>query len=261
MNSIDELIPFLIANRENFKAWNKTAGKTLKKLADEIILPARSKPKFDKLKRMVSRYQSAKDHYKNSSKTSSIYEEIRPEDYKDCGLIVREIIFDSIYDNYDLSQYEYIKELMSNNNYTKISALLIHLLTPSEGTQKADYITYIVRNNFPTKKIISDLLSEEKISTSRSYDSIRKMIILLDFYRFWVNIKLSSKNDSCMSLSKEDQTKTYIEETDACLYDCGYENLYAGNPYDWIFLCAANSDEPLVFFKAYFSELLPEQQV
>lgn len=261
MNSIDELIPFLIANRENFKAWNKTAGKTLKKLADEIILPARSKPKVDKLKRMVSRYQSAKDHYKNSSKTSSIYEEIRPEDYKDCGLIVREIIFDSIYDNYDLSQYEYIKELMSNNNYTKISALLRHLLTTSEGTQKADYIPYIVRNNFPTKKIISDLLSEEKISTSRSYDSIRKMIILLDFYRFWVNIKLSSKNDSCMSLSKEDQTKTYIEETDACLYDCGYENLYAGNPYDWIFLCAANSDEPLVFFKAYFSELLPEQQV
>ena len=53
MNSIDELIPFLIANRENFKAWNKTAGKTLKKLADEIILPARSKPKVDKLKIII----------------------------------------------------------------------------------------------------------------------------------------------------------------------------------------------------------------
>ena len=46
--------------------------------------------------------------------------------------------------------------------------------------------------------------------------------------------------DDAISLSG-----VYQEETDALLVDCGYQELFPGNPYDFLFLWAANSNEPL----------------
>ena len=59
---------------------------------------------------------------------------------------------------------------------------------------------------------MSDILSEEKSSVSTSYDSIRKMIVLLDFYRFWLNVKLSV---GYTELTKSELTETYIDEANA----------------------------------------------
>ena len=82
---------------------------------------------------------------------------------------------------------------------------------------------------------MSDILSEEKSSVSTSYDSIRKMIVLLDFYRFWLNVKLSV---GYTELTKSELTETYIDEA---------------NPYDWLFLCAAYSEKPIEYFRACMS--------
>ena len=100
--------------------------------------------------------------------------------------------------------------------------------------------------------MISDLLSEEKISTSKSYDGIRKMIILLDFYRFWLSVKLKI---GYTDIPKEELTEIYRDEANHCLYECGYEELYPGNPYDWIFLSSAYSEAPLVYLRSYITEL------
>ena len=99
---------------------------------------------------------------------------------------------------------------------------------------------------------MSDILSEDKLSTSKSYDSIRKLIILLDFYRFWVNAKLNSETEYYKTLDEDKLTEIYIEEANNCLYDCGYEDLYAGNPYDWIFLCSARKMIRLIFLDPVF---------
>ena len=125
----------------------------------------------------------------------------------------------------------------------------------TETSQKNEkiQIPYIIRNNFPSRKIMSDVLSDNKISVSKSYDSIRKMIVLLDFYRFWVTVKLKNEDKN---LSIDDSlSEIYLEETNACLYQCGYEELYAGNPYDWIFLCCARSENPLEYLRALIGEL------
>ena len=114
----------------------------------------------------------------------------------------------------------------------------------------------VVRNNFPGKKVMSDVLDATKISTSKSYDSIRKMIVLLDFYAFWACIKVGISDVS--DIDKSTLYEIYQEEADSRLKLCGYENLYAGNPYDWIFLCASHSEDPLAFFRAYIADLLPE---
>ncbi len=259
MKTAGELTTFLISNKENFKSWNKSAGNMLKSLAAEITIPESAKKKTDELKRNISRFLSAPSD-KTSCKKNNFSGKIHPEDYTDCGLIVREIIYDSMHNSYDtISQCEYIKDVMNNRNFMKNASILRYLITTSVGAGKDTSIPYIVRNNFPSKKTMSDILSEDKLSTSKSYDSIRKLIILLDFYRFWVNAKLNSETEYYKTLDEDKLTEIYIEEANNCLYDCGYEDLYAGNPYDWIFLCSAHANDPLDFFRSCFSELLPEE--
>lgn len=249
LSSTDELIKFLSDNKGNFNVWNQTALNTLNKLITKIIGPSESKTDIDTLKRNAARRLTSNSH-------SSKKDTIDITKYKHCGFIIREIISDanktSLYD----SPEEYIFDTLHNKNVMKNTFILEHLLSSHTGMKKSLDIPYIVRNNFPSKKTMSDVLSDEKISVSKSYDSIRKMIILLDFYCFWVEIKLNP--DEYSELSPKERQKIYVEEINNCLYECGYEELYAGNPYDWIFLCSAISEKPLEFFRSYMSELIPD---
>ena len=113
--------------------------------------------------------------------------------YQNCSLLVREILYDaqSYSTNPSDRDYEYILDFIGNRNLYNNSFILDRLVYTHSGMNKNPNIPYIVRNNFPSKKTMSDILSEEKSSVSTSYDSIRKMIVLLDFYRFWLNVKLS----------------------------------------------------------------------
>lgn len=165
---------------------------------------------------------------------------------------MREILYDaqSYSTNPSDRDYEYILDFIGNRNLYNNSFILDRLVYTHSGMNKNPNIPYIVRNNFPSKKTMSDILSEEKSSVSTSYDSIRKMIVLLDFYRFWLNVKLSV---GYTELTKSELTETYIDEANACLVKCGYEELFATNPYDWLFLCAAYSEKPIEYFRACMS--------
>ena len=88
------------------------------------------------------------------------------------------------------------------------------------------------------------------ILEKENQEQFRKMIVLLDFYRFWLNVKLSV---GYTELTKSELTETYIDEANACLVKCGYEELFAANPYDWLFLCAAYSEKPIEYFRACMS--------
>ena len=63
--------------------------------------------------------------------------------------------------------------------------------------------------------------------------------MLLKFYHFWVTLLLNPDIiDDCAF-------DIYCEETNALLDSCGYEELFPGNPYDWLFLWAATTEKPL----------------
>lgn len=54
-----------------------------------------------------------------------------------------------------------------------------------------------------------------------------------------------------------------VQETERCLYsinkflvDAGYPTLYFGNPYDWIFMWALRTENPLQAFRSYMLEVL-----
>ncbi len=247
LQSVAELKEFLIQNKQNFNSWNKSALKTLNKLVLELLGPPESKTTIDTLRQTINKNR-------NKSENKLTFD---LSDYQNCGLLIRELLFDSQnpLTNTTSSPAQYIYELIENKNIQKNNFILIRSLETTKISRKSEKVPvpYIVRNNFPSRKIISDVLSEDKVLVSKSYDSIRKMIILLDFCRFWITVKLENE-DNNLSIN-DSLSEIYLEETNACLYQCGYEELYAGNPYDWIFLCCARSDNPLEYFRLFIGEL------
>lgn len=114
------------------------------------------------------------------------------------------------------------------------------ILHAPNGIAKDVAIPKILHTNFPTKKTFSKILNE--IEKSTSYDSIRKCLILLKFYDFWCRGKLA-----------QDKTPydfdTYTAEMNDLLLECGYGSMYQGNPYDFLFLWAATTEDPLGYLR------------
>ena len=244
--SEDELKEFLISNKENFASWNRSALKNLNDLMRELIATEEAKKEIDNLKRKL----------RNKLKSHNASKDLNSIHIDQCGLLMKEILYDAQHQNYSASAAEYILETIDNKNIRNNTFLLDRLLCTVSGIPKNTEISYIVQNNFPSKKVMSDVLSKSKISVSKSYDSIRKMIVLLDFYRFWVQIKIGITD---ISDNKDNLYAIYLDEANDLLYQCGYEELYAGNPYDWLFLCSAQNAEPLAFFRACMLNLLPDE--
>ena len=98
-----------------------------------------------------------------------------------------------------------------------------------------------IKNRFPEAGSFS-----EKEPT---YESIRKMIVMLFSYTFWYHVQWKHKD-----FDIED----YTEQLNALLNECGFAPLYYGNPYDWMFLYCTLSDAPLDVFRGMVSEVLNE---
>lgn len=92
----------------------------------------------------------------------------------------------------------------------------------------------LARINFPSSQSLSDILTGKE---HVSFDSVRKMIILLHFYDFFVSAAL--KNDC------RDLCSAYIDDAGDQLFAAGYGPLYAGSPYDRIFIDSAKDSQPL----------------
>ena len=100
-----------------------------------------------------------------------------------------------------------------------------------------------IKNRFPEAGSFS-----EKEST---YESIRKMIVMLFSYTFWYHVQWEKKD-----FDIED----YTEQLNALLNECGFSPLYCGNPYDWMFLYCTLSDTPLDVFREIVAEVVAEQE-
>lgn len=88
--------------------------------------------------------------------------------------------------------------------------------------------------NFPKQHEIGKALNEEhKVSS----EMLRKCLILLKFYDSYSKAKLRKVDPS------EYNTNKFICETNAVLTECGFQELYIQNPYDFIFIyCARYAD-------------------
>ena len=108
---------------------------------------------------------------------------------------------------------------------------------------------------FPGRQGIEKILrGEEKVT----YETIRKMLILLLFYRYWTK-KRQEFGQSYYEATIEDREE-WREETESYLEEAGFATLYAGNPYDWIFLYAAQCDDPLWTLRDFLMTVYTEKQ-
>jgi hypothetical protein len=104
------------------------------------------------------------------------------------------------------------------------------------------------QDSFPDRQGIELILRGEIVS----YERVRKWLVLLTFYTYWVRKALSKGNYEADS-GDADRCITSMNQH---LINSGYPELYVGNPYDWIFFYAAKCEEPLYVFRYIWNELL-----
>lgn len=240
IETTEELILFLSQNKGNFLSWNESSYNTLKKLEKDLLPTQNGKKEIEKMKRKA----------KNSHSTYGIIPKL--ESQKEWGLIMKEIL-------YDYSDESFL-DIIEGKNICSDNFMLEQILGMKLKTEKGKKrfidevkIPDIIKNNFPSRKTMSDVLSEDKVMQTKTYDAIRKLIILLYFYRFWCEIKISNQDGVYPDTPMSD---IFIDEINDLLYSCGYEEIYAGNPYDWIFLCSAQAEDPLLYFRELISYIL-----
>lgn len=107
----------------------------------------------------------------------------------------------------------------------------------------------LVRKSFPDRQGLEAIIS----GNWQSDEVVRKTLILLAFYRFWVALFL--KDPASEYAAKPNDPQRCVASINRLLMDASYPELYAGNPYDWIFLFAAQDEYPLEAFRFFMREV------
>ncbi|MDE6579340.1 MAG: hypothetical protein K2K41_02260 [Ruminiclostridium sp.] len=132
----------------------------------------------------------------------------------------------------------------------KISAGALHTDRSLKPILKDNKLLHsLAADSFPDRDGITKILNKEHVSHERT----RKIIILLSFYVFWVTLALDRKDGTYQA--KELDADRCQSQINHLLVDSGYDELYLGNPYDWIFMFTLKDEYPLETFREFILEL------
>lgn len=115
--------------------------------------------------------------------------------------------------------------------------------------EENELIHPIVRKCFPDRQGLENIIKGKY----RSDEVVRKTLILLAFYRFWADLFLNDTASEYAAKPKDAQR--CVASINRLLLDASYPELYEGNPYDWIFLFAAQDEYPLEAFRFFMREV------
>ena len=245
MDDKEMLIQYIKDHVNDFRYNNATAIKYIQELWSKISEPdglaaqegsiiARTRNQFeDRHKKGAADTRSAEVI---SAEIRHQEQKVRPYDYVVVGSDASTwIIFSQIIGlaNYQESKYAV------NYDRSLTSVLSENRLMPL----KADYC-------FPSRQNIDKLVRGDLVGDD---EIIRKMLIFLVFYTYWV--KLILRNNDAFYFAKKSDSERCLDMINARLLDAGYPELYAGNPYDWLFLWSLNDEHPLEAFRTYMGEV------
>ena len=231
INTDTDLFEYFKQNGSSFKSWNKKAFEAIDTFIDSFI---------DR--------KGTRDDKKEIDKLKKFNNYTRPDVKKvNCSLVVKELLNDH-FDELAYADYFRGKQLDS------ISFLLFGILFTPKGIKREADIPRIVKSSFPNKEDFSKFLKNH--DTSTSYDAIRKILVLFKFYEFWCKVKLNKS-----TIPKEyDKFDVFVGEMNDMLLECGYEELYWGNPYDWVFLYSSKTESPLVTFRGMLVDFNDDEE-
>lgn len=107
----------------------------------------------------------------------------------------------------------------------------------------------LAQESFPDREGIQNILNGKHVSHER----VRKVIILLVFYKYWATSALKRKDATYQAQPGE--ADRCLSEMNRYLLDAGYPALYLGNPFDWVFMYAIQDEFPLTTFREFMHEL------
>lgn len=253
----EELLNFFKENKSIFEQWNQSAIEHIKRLLGEI----HDHPSDKKMIQEEIQREQQKQRKKEEKKEENFVSEKKlQEKYSNCSLIVQEIFMDS---------HETALKEISGDNISSIDFMLDRIIFTNNGLKDAT-VSDIIKRNFPSKQSFSNLF--KTFETSTAYDSIRKVLILLEFYDFWVKIKVSN-NPELIRIKKALQSDVtdfsmsinfcprmmFQDACNALLKECGYERLDFFHPYDWLFLWASSTNNPLDSLREAVSTMKEEE--
>lgn len=248
INSIDDkekLIEYIKENISDFQYNNATAIKSIQELWNEIskadglavqegLIIDRTQNRFeDKRKKSVNDTRSTEVI---AAEIRQQEQEVKPDDFVIAGTNASTwIIFSQIIglDNYQENEYA------TKHDRSLKSVLSENKLMPL----KADYC-------FPNRQNIDKLIRGDLVGDD---EIIRKMLIFLVFYNYWAKL-IISKNEALYQAEPLDAERCLCI-INARLMEAGYPELYAGNPYDWMFMWALKDENPLEDFRYYMREV------
>lgn len=247
INSIDDrekLIRYITDNIDDFQYNNVTAIKYIQELWKDISKPDGLAAKEGSIiDRTYNRFEDKHKKYETDTRSAEVVaeevrqqeQEVKPDDY-----VVADsnsstwIIFSQIIGLRNYMEREYaIKYDRSINSVLSQNALM---------PLNASYC-------FPSQHSIDRLLRGELGDN----ELMRKMLIFLVFYTHWAKI-IINKNDALYLATYCDSDRC-LDTINRRLLDVGYPELYAGNPYDWLFMWSLNNEHPLEAFRTYMGEV------
>lgn len=219
--SEDELIDYISEHIEQFGYNNVTAKEHIQQLWNDI-----SRDNGLAYKEGIAFDKSHNQYHLKSESADDDYV-IVPDKNASTWVIYAQILGLDKRQSDEFKANRSIKPLLENNS-----------LLPS-----------LAQASFPDRDGIEKITHGHHVSHER----IRKLLILLEFYTYWA--KLIAENKSSHYKATRIDSERCVDKINRYLLDCGYPELYAGNPYDWIFLWAVNDTNPLSAFREYMREI------
>lgn len=243
MRGPEELIAYLTAHANDFRYNNATAIRYIQELWTRISAPGGLAAKEG---RLIARFNQFEDrHKKGDSDTRSqevIAKEVRHQE-TEVWLDDFATVEDGASTWAVLSQMLGMSNQMAGEYPKKYGRSLNEILSRSALLPlRASYC-------FPNQHNI-DLIMRGELGDN---EMMRKLLILLAFYAYWA--KLIIKKDDAYYFAAQLDADRCLETINSRLLDAGYPELYAGNPYDWLFLWALHCEHPLEAFRSYMGEV------
>lgn len=237
-----DVTTFLCRHKASFTAWNRTSQEYIQGLLQEIVgNEATDRPRWETVKEQMRSVLAARE--RGIPALTPHY-----PDLPHLGLLLRDGFHVDQQLHCESAEKTFLQERIRQQNVFKIPYVLTEILGTAAGLQAYKTLPYVIRNNFPSKKVLQDVIAPTKAKTATAYDAIRKVLVLLYFYAYWARLRVQAADVT--AYGNADYTAIFEDELNTLLSTCGYEELFAGHPYDWLFLSAAQAEDPLTSLKA-----------
>lgn len=227
IESVEELVQYLNDNEDKFGYNNATAYETIKTIWSKISGNKENPGEAAKEKKLMyeafNKEDEAQEHYETEK-----------------GRKERKRMDDSIWEIY-------LQILGLSGTYSADFYKNRSLKTMLKGNE---LLHPLAEDSFPDRDGLVKVLNGEHVS----YERVRKLLILLNFYRYYVSRAIAKHSYEV----DDDEADRCIATIDANLDASGYPALYPGNPYDFLILMAIRSLQPLNTFRKYMQELFFE---